>query len=145
MRRAIFPPIFLDLNVHYLLLSAGLTLLTGGLEMIFAAARNQFLLSSSKYNELFWHGMEVSIDKEEPSVAFSRKSLARRLWRRPKQFVFAFLLGAIAATMCITFLILSCFRSLGASYSRQGTKRNLQNGKAGWLCNVRTVKKIAFF
>lgn len=142
MQRSAFSPIFLYLKGYYFFYAASLAFLACGQEVGFATARSS--PNSSAYNETLQDGTSISTGQQEPSAASFRKSLARWLWRRPDRPLSPSLVGAIAGTMCITFVILSCFRSFAASRSGSGTKRKLQNRRPGWLCGVRTVYKDCF-
>lgn len=139
MQHIAFLPISLSLKVAFLLYAECLALLGGGQETILAVAESHFFPKSSTHRELLQHDMGVLNGKQKLSASFPRKLVARCLWRRPKPSFSAFLAGAIAATICISFLVLSCFRYLAASHSGPATQRSLQNRRPGWLCDVRTL------
>lgn len=143
MQCSVLFPILLSFKVNYLLHAAGLVFLAGEQKLLLAAARSQFFLKSSEYN-VSQHGMNMPVGEQEPSPTLPRRSLTRWQWQRPERSFSAFFVGAIAATMCIAFLMLSCFRSLVAKHGSPGTKRRLRDPRVPWACNVSNVRKHCF-
>lgn len=142
MQRSVFFSILLTLAVNYQLSAAGSAFLASEQRTDPAAAPSQLVLESSKHNVPLQRGRDTSAGERQPSSTLRGRSLTRWLWRRPGRSFSALLVGAIAATTCITFLLLSCFRSLTASHGSGGTVRNLKDPRPGWLCDVDEEQRV---